>query len=175
MKRRYIVNSFQKINAFVSNNTENFSEVYASIPYVIVIEMKYLSLDLGSVTCGIARSETGRLAQPVKTLRFHPDDYDEAIDKILALFEEEKPDLVVMGYPLLENDDEGPRAKLSREIAEILEQESGIRVVLQDERNTTKDSETFLIAANVSRKKRKKVIDQQAAVRILQYYLDKNR
>ena len=79
-----------------------------------------------------------------------------------------------MGYPLLENDDEGPRAALSREIAEILEQESGIRTVLQDERNTTKDSESFLIAANVSRKKRKKVIDQQAAVRILQYYLDKH-
>ena len=137
--------------------------------------MKYVSLDLGSVTCGIAKSDTGRLAQPVKTIRFHPDDYDEAIDRILAYLEEEKPDLVVMGYPLLENDDEGPRAQLSREIGEIIEQESGIKVVLQDERNTTKDSEAFLIEANVSRKKRKKVIDQQAAVRILQYYLDKTK
>ena len=135
--------------------------------------MKYISLDLGSVTCGIAKSDTGRLAQPVKTLRFHPDDYDEAIDKILEYLKEEQPDLIVMGYPLLENDDEGPRAKLSREIGEIIEQESGIKVVLQDERNTTKDSETFLIQANVSRKKRKRIIDQQAAVRILQYYLDK--
>lgn len=135
--------------------------------------MKYIGLDLGSVTCGISRSETGRIAQPVKTIRFHPDDYDEAIDKILELLKEEKPGLVVMGYPLLQNDDEGPRAKLSREVGEIIEQESGIKVVLQDERNTTKDSEEFLIAANVSRKKRKKVIDQQAAVRILQYYLDK--
>ena len=137
--------------------------------------MKYLGLDLGSVTCGIARSDTGRLAQPVRTMRFKRDDYDDAIDKLLELFKEEKPDLVVMGYPLLENDDEGPRAALSREVAEILEQESGIRVVLQDERNTTKDSEEFLIKANVSRKKRKKVIDQQAAVRILQYYLDQHK
>lgn len=135
--------------------------------------MRYISLDLGSVTCGIAKSDTGRLAQPVKTIRFHPDDYDEAIDKILEYLKEEKPDLIVMGYPLLENDDEGPRARLSKEIGEIIEQESGIKVVLQDERNTTKDSETFLIQANVSRKKRKKIIDQQAAVRILQYYLDK--
>jgi len=135
--------------------------------------MKYVSLDLGSVTCGIAKSDTGRLAQAVKTIRFKPDDYDEAIDKILEYLNQEKPDIVVMGYPLLENDDEGPRAKLSREIGEILEQESKIKVVLQDERNTTKDSEEFLIHANVSRKKRKKVIDQQAAVRILQYYLDK--
>jgi putative Holliday junction resolvase len=136
--------------------------------------MKYVGLDLGSVTCGVSKSDTGRLAQPVKTIRFKADDYDEAIDKILEYLKEENPDVVVMGYPLLENDDEGPRAALSREIAEILEQESGIRTVLQDERNTTKDSESFLIAANVSRKKRKKVIDQQAAVRILQYYLDKN-
>ncbi|MBR5340361.1 MAG: Holliday junction resolvase RuvX [Erysipelotrichaceae bacterium] len=137
--------------------------------------MKYVSLDLGSVTCGIAKSDTGRLAQPVKTIRFTPDDYDEAIDKILEYLREEQPDLIVMGYPLLENDDEGPRAQLSREIGEIIEQESGIKVILQDERNTTKDSEQFLIAANVSRKKRKKIIDQQAAVRILQYYLDKTK
>ena len=136
--------------------------------------MKYVGLYLGSVTCGVSKSDTGRLAQPVKTIRFRPDDYDEAIDRILEYLKEENPDVVVMGYPLLENDDEGPRAALSREIAEILEQESGIRTVLQDERNTTKDSESFLIAANVSRKKRKKVIDQQAAVRILQYYLDKH-
>ena len=137
--------------------------------------MKYIGLDLGSVTCGVSKSETGRIAQPVKTIRFKSDDYDEAIDKILELLKQEHPDLVVMGYPLLQNDDEGPRARLSREVGEIIEQESGIRVVLQDERNTTKDSEEFLIMANVSRKKRKKVIDQQAAVRILQYYLDSNQ
>ena len=137
--------------------------------------MKYISLDLGSVTCGIAKSDTGLLAQPVKTIRFKADDYDEAIDKILIYINEERPDVIVMGYPLLENDDEGPRAKLSREIGEVLEQESGIKVELQDERNTTKDSEEFLIQANISRKKRKKVIDQQAAVRILQYYLDKTK
>ncbi|MBR2830531.1 MAG: Holliday junction resolvase RuvX [Solobacterium sp.] len=135
--------------------------------------MKYISLDLGSVTCGIAKSDTGLLAQPVKTIRFRRDDYNDAILRILEYTDAEKPDVIVMGYPLLENDDEGPRAKLSREVAEIIEQESGIPVVLQDERTTTKDSEEFLIMANVSRKKRKKVIDQQAAVRILQYYLDR--
>ena len=135
--------------------------------------MKYISLDLGSVTCGIAKSDTGLLAQPVKTIRFRRDDYNDAILRILEYTDAEKPDVIVIGYPLLENDDEGPRAKLSREVAEIIEQESGIPVVLQDERSTTKDSEEFLIMANVSRKKRKKVIDQQAAVRILQYYLDR--
>lgn len=135
-------------------------------------KLKYIGLDLGSVTCGISKSETGFLAQAVKTLRFKKDDYNNAFDQILDLLEEEKPDVIVLGYPLLENDDEGPRAQLSREFGEQLEMESGIKVVLQDERNTTKDSEALLISADVSRKKRKKIIDQQAAVRILQRYLD---
>ena len=137
--------------------------------------MKYIGLDLGSVTCGVSKSDTGLIANHVKTIRFKPDDYDDALDKIEEYVDEYKPDLIVLGYPLLENDDEGPRAKLSKEIGEILEKETGIKVVLQDERNTTKDSEEFLIAADVSRKKRKKIIDQQAAVRILQYYLDSHK
>ena len=134
--------------------------------------MKYIGLDLGSVTCGISKSDTGRFAMAVKTLRFKPDDYNAAFDMLLDYFEEEKPDVIVLGYPLLENGDEGPRASLSREFGEQLEIESGIKVIMQDERSTTRDSEEFLISAGVSRKKRKKVIDQQAAVRILQYYLD---
>ena len=133
--------------------------------------MKYIGLDLGSVTCGISKSDTGRFAMAVKTLRFKPDDYNAAFDMLLDYFEEEKPDVIVLGYPLLENGDEGPRASLSREFGEQLEIESGIKVIMQDERCTTRDSEEFLISAGVSRKKRKKVIDQQAAVRILQYYL----
>ena len=134
--------------------------------------MKYIGLDLGSVTCGISKSDTGRFAMAVKTLRFKPDDYNAAFDMLLDDFEEENPDVIVLGYPLLENGDEGPRASLSREFGEQLEIESGIKVIMQDERCTTRDSEEFLISAGVSRKKRKKVIDQQAAVRILQYYLD---
>ena len=134
--------------------------------------MKYIGLDLGSVTCGISKSDTGKFAMAVKTLRFKSEDYNSAFDMLLDYFEEEKPDVIVLGYPLLENGDEGPRASLSREFGEQLEIESGIKVIMQDERCTTRDSEEFLISAGVSRKKRKKVIDQQAAVRILQYYLD---
>ncbi len=137
--------------------------------------MRYVGLDLGSVTCGVSKSDTGKIAQAVKTIRFTSDDYDEALDKIEEYINEYKPDLIVLGYPLLENGDVGPRAKLSIEFKKALEAETNIKVELQDERCTTKDSEEFLIEANVSRKKRKKIIDQQAAVRILQYYLDKNK
>ena len=137
--------------------------------------MKYVGLDLGSVTCGVSKSDTGFIAQAVKTIRFEKDNYDMALDRIEEYIDEYKPDLIVLGYPLLENGDVGPRAQLSEEVREILENETNIKTVLQDERCTTKDSEEFLISANVSRKKRKKIIDQQAAVRILQYYLDKNK
>lgn len=137
--------------------------------------MKYLGLDLGSVTCGISKSDTGFIAQAVKTIRFKANDYDEALDKVEEFINEYKPDVIVLGYPLLENGDVGPRAQLSEEFKKALEDETHIKVVLQDERSTTKDSEEFLVAADVSRKKRKKIIDQQAAVRILQYYLDKTK
>lgn len=133
---------------------------------------RYLGLDLGSVTCGVSESDTGLIARTVETIRFRPDDYNEAMDKVLLVIEREKPDLIVIGYPLLLNDDEGPRAQLCREFGEELEKECGIPVVLQDERFTTKAAESILLEADVSRKKRKKKIDQLAAVQILQTWLD---
>ena len=134
--------------------------------------MIYLGLDLGSVTCGVSRSDTGIIAGPLTTLRFKPDDYDHALDLLLELIRKEKPDRIVLGWPLLENGDRVERAQICEEFGRVLEEESGIPVVLQDERNTTKDSEAILIEADLSWKKRKKVIDRMAAVRILQYYLD---
>lgn len=134
--------------------------------------MKYIGLDLGSVTCGISKSETGKIAEALKTIRFEKDNYDMALEKVEAFISEYKPDVVVLGYPLLENGDVGERAKLSEEFKAFLEEDTKLKVVLQDERCTTKDSEEFLIQMDVSRKKRKKIIDEQAAVRILQYYLD---
>jgi putative Holliday junction resolvase len=101
--------------------------------------MKYLGLDLGSVTCGVSRSETGFIAETVETIRFHPDDYDQALDRILSVIEREKPDIIVLGYPLLENGDAGERAQICEIFGKQLEKESGIPVKLQDERNTTKD------------------------------------
>ncbi len=136
---------------------------------------KYLGLDLGSVTCGISWSETGFIAGTVKTIRFKPDDYDTCLDRILELCQEMKPDVIVLGLPLLENGDAGERAQICMEFGRVLQLESGLPVKLQDERNTTQESELILLEADVSRKRRKKKIDQLAAVAILQRYLDTNR
>ena len=134
---------------------------------------KYLGLDLGSVTCGISWSETGFIASTVKTIRFPSDDYDTAIEMVEQIVAERKPDVIVLGLPLLENGDIAERAQICLEFGRALEVETGIPVKMQDERNTTQESESILLEADVSRKKRKKKIDQLAAVAILQQYLDR--
>ena len=136
---------------------------------------KYLGLDLGSVTCGISWSETGFIAGTVKTIRFPSDDYDTAIEMVEEIVAEKKPDVIVLGLPLLENGDSAERAQICLEFGRALEVETGIPVKMQDERNTTQESESILLEADVSRKKRKKKIDQLAAVQILQRYLDSHR
>ena len=136
---------------------------------------KYLGLDLGSVTCGISWSETGFIAGTVKTIRFPSDDYDTAIEMVEEIVAENKPDIIVLGLPLLENGDSAERAQICLEFGRALEVETGIPVKMQDERNTTQESESILLEADVSRKKRKKKIDQLAAVAILQRYLDSHR
>ena len=136
---------------------------------------KYLGLDLGSVTCGISWSETGFIAGTVKTIRFPSDDYDTAIEMVEEIVAEKKPDVIVLGLPLLENGDIAERAQICLEFGRALEVETGIPVKIQDERNTTQESESILLEADVSRKKRKKKIDQLAAVQILQRYLDSHR
>lgn len=135
---------------------------------------RYLGLDLGSVTCGVSFSDTGLIARTIETIRFKPDDYNMALDKVLDIVDREKPDIIVLGLPLLLNDDVGPRAQICLEFGEVLEQESGIPVKMQDERFTTAVAESILLEADVSRKKRKKKIDQLAAVQILQSWLDRN-
>ena len=135
---------------------------------------RYLGLDLGSVTCGVSFSDTGLIARTIETIRFKPDDYNMALDKVLDIVDREKPDVIVLGLPLLLNDDVGPRAQICLEFGEVLEQESGIPVKMQDERFTTAVAESILLEADISRKKRKKKIDQLAAVQILQTWLDRN-
>ena len=135
---------------------------------------RQLGLDLSSVTCGVSFSDTGFIARTIETIRFKPDDYNMALDKVLDIVDREKPDVIVLGLPLLLNDDVGPRAQICLEFGEVLEQESGIPVKMQDERFTTAVAESILLEADVSRKKRKKKIDQLAAVQILQTWLDRN-
>ncbi|EDP11410.1 Holliday junction resolvase RuvX [Amedibacillus dolichus] len=134
--------------------------------------MRVLGLDLGSRTLGVSVSDAlGMIAQPVTTIRFEEEDYDSAFGQVQTYIKEYQIKTVVLGLPKHMNGDVGIRGDISIMFKERLET-LGVTVVLWDERLTTVAAQRILIAADVSRKKRKKVIDQMAAVQILQGYLD---
>ena len=136
---------------------------------------KIVGLDLGSVTCGVAVSDLmGIIATGVKTIRFDSEDYEMALDLVLEEMSALKSKTAVLGLPKHMNGDVGIRGEISLEFKKMLE-ENGIKVILWDERLTTVSAERMLIGANVSRGKRKKVIDKMAAVTILQDYLDSKK
>ena len=134
--------------------------------------MRILGLDLGSKTLGVSVSDVlGMIARPVETIRFESDDYDQASLLVQKYLKEFQVKTVVLGLPKHMNGDIGIRGEISLSFKEKLE-EMGVQVILWDERLTTAAASKILIAADVSRKKRKKIIDQMAAVQILQSYLD---
>ena len=133
---------------------------------------KVIGLDLGSVTCGVSVSDLmGIIATGITTIRFEPDDYTTCLQEVLKVLKENNSRTVVLGLPKHMNGDVGIRGDVSIEFKEKLE-EHGIKVILWDERLTTVSAQRMLIGADVSRKKRKKVIDKMAAVTILQDYLN---
>ncbi|MDF9825323.1 putative Holliday junction resolvase [Breznakia sp. PF5-3] len=133
---------------------------------------KIIGLDLGSVTCGVSVSDLmGIIASSVKTIRFPEDDYDTCLEEVLLTLKENNSNTVVLGLPKHMNGDIGIRGNISIDFKEKLEAHD-VKVILWDERLTTVSAEKILIGADVSRKKRKKVIDQMAAVTILQDYLN---
>ena len=136
--------------------------------------MKYIGLDLGSRTLGVAISdEMGILARAYDTLRFYDDDYEKAIEYTIDICKKEKVSTVVLGLPKHMNGDEGVRAQISFDFKAEIEKRSDIKVVLMDERLTTVIVDKAMISANVRRKDRREKKDEMAAVVILQNYLDK--
>lgn len=137
---------------------------------------KILGLDLGSRTCGIAMSDAlGMIAHGVETYRFEDNDYESAANRVKELVDENNIHTIVLGLPKHMNGDLGERAQISMNFKERLESMMNVEVILIDERLTTVMAQNQLIFADVSRKKRKKVIDKMAAIQILQGYLDGQR
>lgn len=138
------------------------------------MQVKYVGLDLGSKTLGIAISdELGFLARAVETYRFPDDAYDMAVEYTIAFCTKEHVDTVILGLPKHMNGDTGIRATISYEFKEALEKKSNLRVILEDERLTTVLVNKAMISGNVRRKDRNHKKDEMAAVVILQNYLDK--
>jgi putative holliday junction resolvase len=131
-----------------------------------------IGLDLGTKTIGVAVSDPDRrVAAPVETVarkRFAVD-----AQRILALTAERRAVAFVLGLPVKMDGSEGPRAQATRAFARNLEKLTALPIALWDERLSTAAVERALIAADLSRAKRKAVIDQHAATYILQGALDR--
>ena len=131
-----------------------------------------LSLDIGNKTIGLALSDPlGLTAQGLETLRRSI--LREDLQKLGAVVERYSVETFVVGLPKNMNGTEGERCQLVRAFAKHLRAEfPTVEVVFWDERLSTVAAERSLLEADVSRAKRRKVIDKMAAVYILQGYLD---
>ncbi len=137
---------------------------------------KILGLDLGARTIGIAISDNLELiASAVETYRFKEEDYDSALNRVVDIVNEKKVSKIVLGYPKHMNGDVGDKAILCENFRGKLIEKLNLEVILIDERWTTKLAQNRLLEFDLSRNKRKKIIDKMAAVVILQNYLDSNR
>ncbi|GAE47477.1 Holliday junction resolvase RuvX [Mesobacillus boroniphilus] len=135
--------------------------------------MRTMGLDVGSKTVGIALSdELGWTAQGLETLKINEEENVFGFDELGKIIKEYEVGKVVVGLPKNMNGTIGPRGEASQFYARELEERFGVPVILWDERLTTVAAERVLLEADMSRKKRKKVIDKMAAVMILQGYLN---
>lgn len=133
--------------------------------------MRILCLDVGTKTIGLAVSDPmGWTAQGITTLfRKNYEEDAKALKKVIAEYEVEK---ILVGLPLNMNGSEGPQAEKVRSFIQGVEKALEKPIEFWDERLSTVAAERSLLEADLSREKRKKVIDKMAAVFILQGYLD---
>jgi putative holliday junction resolvase len=135
--------------------------------------MKTIGLDVGSKTIGVAISDAfGWTAQGLTTIKWQETNFASANPELTKIIKENEVDCIVVGLPKHMNGSIGERGEASQRFATYLENEFGLPIIFWDERLTTMAAERVLLEADVSRKKRKKVIDKMAAVMILQGYLD---
>ncbi len=138
--------------------------------------MRYLGIDLGSKTVGLAMSDTTlTIASTYKTIFFKDEDYRSTINEIKDIIKEYNITKIILGLPKNMNNTLGERAEITLKYKELLEKSTDLPVIMFDERLTSVISNSILIEADMSRKKRKKKVDSIAAQIILQDYLNKEK
>ncbi|EHL7273728.1 Holliday junction resolvase RuvX [Staphylococcus pseudintermedius] len=139
-----------------------------------MLKHKIIGLDVGSRTVGIAISDLmGWTAQGLDTLQINEEENELGIDALIDIIQKENVGTVVIGLPKNMNNSIGFRGEASLKYKDALaERMPKLEIIMWDERLSTMAAERSLLEADVSRAKRKKVIDKMAAVFILQGYLD---
>lgn len=137
--------------------------------------MIVLGLDLGTKTLGIAISRTGIIANPYKLLRYNNEEYDKLALEVADIIRQENVTEIALGLPKNMNNTCGFATERSQNFKKILEKYVDIPITLVDERLSTVEATNILLANDMSRKKRKNVIDVTAAMIILDTYLKKRK
>jgi len=134
-----------------------------------------MGLDFGSKTIGVSMSDPfGWTAQGIETIgRDQEESMKPSLQRLEQIIKEYTVDTIVLGFPKNMNNTEGPRCEKTLAFKERLDKRFKLPVILCDERLSTVAAERSLLEADMSRAKRKTVIDKMAAVYILQGYLDR--
>ena len=136
--------------------------------------MRIMAIDYGDAHTGVALSDpTGFLVGSTTTINSRRQEV--VVDELVKLIGEHRPDEVVLGFPKNMDGTDGRRAELYRQLAAGLEEVTGMRVILWDERRTTVEAHQILFNQGKDGRKRKKIVDAVAASLILENYLDYKR
>jgi putative Holliday junction resolvase len=136
--------------------------------YLQIKQVRFLGIDHGSVRTGIAMSdELAMFASPLETV-----ETPKAISRICEITQKHQIQSIVVGMPRNMDGTYGPKCDEVKAFIEKLKARCAIPIRTWDERLTTRSAERMLIEADVSRKKRKEIIDKIAAQQILQSFLD---
>lgn len=135
--------------------------------------MRAMGLDIGSVTVGVSLSDGLKMIASSYTVIRYEQENDELFKKIVDIIKEEEVDEVIVGMPYHMNGDFSLGCERTRRFEEQIKKLIDIKIVEIDERMSTVTAQNALLSFDVSRKKRKQVVDKVAATVILQSYLDR--
>lgn len=134
---------------------------------------KFLCLDLGTTTLGIARNDVLGIAHPLEEFRFEAGNYKKAKEKVYNLVNETGINKIVLGLPLQIDRQEGERCESVRRFSkEIVEEHPEINIILFDESYSTLEAHDRLKECGYKEDKIKEIIDMYSAVVILEDFLE---
>lgn len=135
--------------------------------------MSTIGLDLGTRTLGVAISRTGLIAGPYTLLKYQDENYDYLASEIKKIVLKEQVDSIALGLPKNMNNTCGFATERTMKFLNVLKNYVEVPITLIDERLSTVEANNILLTNDMSRKKRKEIIDVTAAMIILDTYLKK--
>ena len=136
--------------------------------------MRSLGLDLGTVTLGIAISRTGIISSGYEEFRYQDSNWQQALDEVVRIVNLEKIEAIALGLPLNMNGTDSNMTLNARNFASMIQKAlPNVKISLIDERWSTKQATRSMLEGDLSRNKRKKIVDKMAAQIILDTFLER--